>query len=220
MCHTRVCESVARGLKAISHARLIERYRDEWFVQIHRKGKERQVVKIERGKGKYEQRRLCMGEASEYDALVSLRRAQRPILIVIIGGYTLPPSVKLTPIQACDSKATASVLSPRSTNYLCMKVPWLSAKQESRHSSVTRNDTFSTAYLDGADVQICEGVGKREELRLAVIKGEAEVATAMVRREEGITAIRRVQEKSYDYLPSTMAKRGESGLGRQEKSNR
>ena len=54
MRRTRVCEYlVARGLKPISRARPNEGSRDEWFVQMHRKGEERQVVTIERDKGKY-----------------------------------------------------------------------------------------------------------------------------------------------------------------------
>ena len=58
--------------------------------------------------------------------------------------------------------------------------------------------TFSTTYLDGAGVQIRKVVGKREELCLAVIKSEAEVATAMARREEVMTAIRQRKEEGFD----------------------
>ena len=58
--------------------------------------------------------------------------------------------------------------------------------------------TFSTTYLDGAGVQIRKVVGKREELRLAVIKSEAEVATAMARREEVMTAIGQRKQEGFD----------------------
>ena len=54
-CVTGVCEYlVAPGLKPISLARPIEGSQDEGFVQMHREGKERRAVTIERDKGKRE----------------------------------------------------------------------------------------------------------------------------------------------------------------------